>query len=80
MSSELLIGLFLFVLAAVSAVGYVFVLRPARNEGGAVTIVPPPVGINQPALPGAQGAFANIFRLLGEAVPGGVEPSRGGTA
>jgi tight adherence protein C len=24
-------------------------------------------------LPGAQGAFANIFRLLGEAVPGGVD-------
>ncbi|MGA3203328.1 MAG: type II secretion system F family protein [Bryobacteraceae bacterium] len=72
MSSELLIGLFLFVLAAVSAVGYVFVLRPSRNEGGAVTI-PAPVGINQPALPGAQGAFANLFRLLGEAVPGGAE-------
>ena len=75
MSTELLIGLFFFVLAAVSAVGYVFVLRPARNEAGPATV---PAGvpldrltINQQELPGAQGAVADVFRLIGEAVPGG---------
>jgi len=72
MNGELLIGLFLFVLAAVSAAGYVFVLRPSRNEGGTI---PAPIGldhltINQPEMPGAQGAVADLFRLIGEAMPG----------
>ena len=41
MSADLLIGLFFFVLAAVSAVGYVFVLRPSRNDAGTATIPAP---------------------------------------
>jgi tight adherence protein C len=74
MNAELLIGLFLFVLAAVSAVGYVFVLRPTRNEVGTAPI-PAPAGLDrrtldQPEMAGAQGAVADLFRLIGEAMPG----------
>jgi tight adherence protein C len=72
MSPQMLIGLFLFVLAAVSAVGYVFVLRPSRTDAGTVTI-PTPITLDQRELPGAQAAVADIFRLLGEAMPGGQE-------
>ncbi len=76
MTADLLIGLFLFVLAAVSAVGYVFVLRPARtdagNEGGA-GLIPTPIALDEPELPGAQGAVAALLRLIGEAMPGGEE-------
>jgi tight adherence protein C len=68
MNAQLLIGLFLFVLAAVSAVGYVFVLRPSRSSEGTAVI---PAPIAQRELPGPQGAIADIFRLIGEAVPGG---------
>lgn len=74
MNADLLIGLFLFVLAAVSAVGYVFVLRPSRSdatsEGGAA-FIPTPIALDQPELVGAQGAVAHLFRLIGEAMPGG---------
>lgn len=69
MNAQLLIGLFLFVLAAVTAAGYVFVLRPSRSDAGTAAI-PAPIARDQPELPGAQGAVAGIFRLLGEAVPG----------
>ncbi|HVP00782.1 MAG TPA: type II secretion system F family protein [Bryobacteraceae bacterium] len=72
MSAQLLIGLFLFVLAAVTAAGYVFVLKPSRSEAGGAAI-PSPIARDQPELPGAQGAVADIFRLIGEAVPGGME-------
>ena len=72
MSAQLLIGLFFFILAAVSAVGYVFVLGPSRNEAG-TAVIPAPIGRNQPDMPGAQGALVDIFRMIGEAVPGGDE-------
>jgi len=72
MSAQLLIGLFLFVLAAVSAAGYVLVLRPSRSDAGGAAI-PAPIGRDQPELPGAQGALAGILRLIGDAVPGGEE-------
>jgi tight adherence protein C len=72
MTAQLLIGLFLFVLAAVSAVGYVFVLRPSRNTAGTV-LIPAPIALDQRDLPGAQAAVADIFRLIGEAMPGGPE-------
>ncbi len=72
MSAPLLIGLFLFVLAAVSAVGYVFVLRPSRNSGDTI-LIPTPIALEQRDLPGAQAAVADIFRLIGEAMPGGAE-------
>jgi tight adherence protein C len=70
MTLTLLIGLFLFVLAAVSAVGYVFVLRPSRTEGADVQI-PAPIALVQRGLPSAQAAVAGVFQMLGEAIPGG---------
>jgi tight adherence protein C len=72
MSAELLIGLFLFVLAAVSAVGNVFILRPSRNDAGTVQ-VPLPSALEQRDMPGAQAAVTDVFRLIGEAMPGGGE-------
>lgn len=72
MSAQLLIGLFLFVLAAVSAAGYVFVLRPSRNETGTVTI-PAPLGLDREEHQGAQAAVADVFRMIGEAFPGALE-------
>ena len=72
MSATLLIGLFLFVMAAVSAVGYVFVLKPSRNDAGAIQI-PTPRALDQRELPGPQAAVADIFRLIGEAMPGSQE-------
>jgi tight adherence protein C len=74
MSPALLIGLFFFVLTAVSAVGYVFVLRPSREEGGPV-FIPTPIALEQPEMQGAQAAVADLFRLIGEAMPGGPEQS-----
>ena len=69
MSAGLLIGLFLFVLAAVTGAGYVFVLRPSRTEGPDVEI-PAPITLGQRELPAAQAAAVDIFRQLGEAIPG----------
>jgi tight adherence protein C len=69
MSAGLLIGLFLFVLAAVTGAGYVFVLRPSRTEGPEVEI-PGPITLGQRELPAAQAAAVDIFRQLGEAIPG----------
>ncbi len=71
MSAALLIGMFLFVLGAVTAVGYVFVLRPLRDAG--TVVVRTPIGLDQPDLPGVQAAVADMFRLIGEAMPGGQE-------
>lgn len=65
---QLLIGLFLFILAAVSAAGYVFVLRPARPDGGAAEILAP-LGLDQKEMPMGQAAVVNMFRLLGQAIP-----------
>jgi tight adherence protein C len=72
MSAGLLIGLFFFVLTAVSAVGYVFVLRPSRDDGGSV-FIPSPIALEQRELAGAQAAVADLFRIIGEAMPGGPE-------
>jgi tight adherence protein C len=72
MSTQLLIGLFLFVLAAVTAAGYVLVLRPSRS-GAAGAPMRAPIGRDQPNLPGAQGAVAGILHLIGDAIPGGEE-------
>jgi len=70
MSIGLIAGLFLFVVAAVTAAGYVFVLRPSRTEGGEVQI-PASIALGQPELPAAQAAVADLFRHVGEAIPGG---------
>src|SRR5258708_19033869 len=68
MTRGLLGGMFLFVRAAVSAAGYVFVLRPSRNEAPEVEI-PAGISLEQQDLPAAQAAFVGAFRLLGEALP-----------
>lgn len=65
----LLVTFFLFMLAAVSAAGYVFVFRPQRAEAAAE--IPAPVTLGQPDLPTAQAAVLDMFRLIGEAIPGG---------
>ncbi len=64
----LLIGLFLFIVAAVTAAGYVFVLRPSSTDAD----LPLPSGLTlgQADLPRAQAAVFDAFRLLGEALPG----------
>src|SRR5580704_4523340 len=64
-----LAGPFLFIVAAITAVGYVFVLRPSQTD---VVDSAMPAGIALgPAEAGARGAFFDAFRLIGEAMPGG---------
>jgi tight adherence protein C len=65
--AQVLIGLFFFVLAAVSAAGYIFVLRPSRAEGGVADL--PGIPPEGRARPSAQAAVADVFRLIGEAMP-----------
>jgi tight adherence protein C len=66
--SMLLISFFLFTLAAVSAAGYVFVMRPARAQADEQA-APAPVTLGQLDLPIAQAAVLDMFRLIGEAMP-----------
>ena len=65
MTPGLLAAMFLFVLGAVTAAGYVFVLRPSRNEGQ----LPAGLSLTGPHLPGAQAAVADALRMIGEALP-----------
>jgi len=65
--ATLLFVFFVFILGAVSAAGYVFVLRPSRAEG---TEIPAEIA-RERDLPTAQAAFVDAFRLIGEAVPRG---------
>jgi tight adherence protein C len=68
--AHLLIGFFVFTLSAVAAGGYVFVLRPSRVEGGVLDL-PASMGLaQQPDMPTAQAAVVDMFRLIGEAMPG----------
>jgi tight adherence protein C len=62
---QLMIAFFFFILAAVGAAGYIFVLKPSRPDGGALEI---PMALDQRA--GAQAAMFDVFRLIGEAMPG----------
>jgi tight adherence protein C len=64
---ELLVSFFLFVLAAVGAAGYAFVLRPARAGERAPQI---PSTLESGTLPAAQATVVDVFRLMGEALPG----------
>jgi tight adherence protein C len=68
MTFGLLAGMFLFVLAAVSVAGYLFVLRPSKAETAEAQI-PQSISINQRDLPAAQAAFADTFQVLGESLP-----------
>lgn len=67
--AHLLIAFFLFTLGAVGACGYVFVLRPSRLEGSDADI-PAPRAYDQPEMPLAQAAIVDMFRMIGEAIPG----------
>ena len=67
---ELLVYFFLFVTGAVGIAGYVFVLRPARMAETAPHI-PAQIDIDERDLPAAQAAVVGVFRLIGEAAPGG---------
>jgi tight adherence protein C len=64
----LLIVFFLFTLAAVSAAGYAFVLKPSRAEDEAGN-APLPLALDHPDLPTAQAAAMDLFRMMGEALP-----------
>lgn len=68
MTAGLLAGLFLFVLAAVSAAGYVFVVKPSQAEAGEAEM-PAAISREQRDLPAAQAAFVDAFRRVGEALP-----------
>lgn len=65
----LLIAFFLFTLAAVTAAGYVLVLRPARGSAAQAEI-PAPLTLGTRELPTPQAAVLDLFRLIGEAMPG----------
>jgi tight adherence protein C len=64
----LLVTFFVFVIAAVTAAGYVFVLRPSRTEGESIQI-PQALDPNRRDLPTAQATVLDMFRLIGEALP-----------
>jgi len=68
MTFGLLAGLFLSILAAVSAAGYVFVLRPSKSESGNLEISEG-LSLNQQDLPAAQAAIVDGFRALGDSLP-----------
>ena len=68
MSFGLLAGLFLFILAAVSAAGYAFVLRPSKSESASIYF-PQGLSLNQQDLPAAQAAIVDAFRALGDSLP-----------
>ncbi len=63
----ILILFFLFTMSATGVCGYVFVLRPARNG---TAEIPAQIARDPHDLPAAQAAFADIFRAIGQAVPG----------
>src|SRR5580704_1681966 len=66
----LLAAFFVFVVGAVTAAGYIFVLRPSRTEGESVQI-PQALDLNLRDVPTAQATVLEMFRLIGEALPGG---------
>ena len=70
---SLLLAFFLFVLGAVTAAGYIFVLRPARVAETAPRL-PADLTLDERDLPAAQAAVARAFRMLGEALPGRKQP------
>ena len=67
MTAGLLIGMFLFVLAAVTTAGYVLVLRPARTESAQP--LPASLSFDQGDLSATQAALVDLLRMVGELVP-----------
>jgi tight adherence protein C len=77
MTIGVLAGLFFFVLCAVTAAGYLLVLRPARIESTQPAL-PASLAYDQGDLSTTQAALVDLLRLLGEMVPvrGGQEEVR----
>jgi tight adherence protein C len=69
MTAMMLVSYFLFVLCAVGAVGWVFVVRPARATAEQPHI-PSPLTLGEDHLPSAQAAVVNVLRMMGEVAPG----------
>ena len=71
MSAEIwtVIGFFAFVLASITAAGYVFVLRPALAAERRGSDIPAEVSPFGRRFPEARDLLAGIFRLVGEAIP-----------
>src|SRR5450631_1953837 len=65
----LLVAFFVFVVGAVTAAGYVLVLRPSRKDRDAIEI-PQALDLNLRDLSTAQATVLDLFRLVGEALPG----------
>jgi len=59
----ILAGLFLFVMAAVTAAGYVYWKRESGGQDSETSL------LGEPQLPGTQAFFARAFRTVGETVP-----------
>jgi tight adherence protein C len=59
----ILAGLFLFVMAAVTAAGYVYWKRESGGQDSETSV------LGEPQLPGTQAFFARAFRTVGETVP-----------
>lgn len=68
MTAGLLFGLFLLITVAVTAAGYVFVLRPSRVDSANLQL-PDAITTDQRDLHAAQAAVVDVFRLIGEAMP-----------
>lgn len=77
MTIGVLAGLFFFVLSAVTAAGYLLVLRPARLES-AQPALPASLSYDHGERSATQAALVDLLRLLGEMVPvrGGQEEVR----
>jgi tight adherence protein C len=58
-----LAGLFLFVMAAVTAAGYMYWKRESDGQDSETSV------LGEPQLPGTQAFFARAFRTVGETVP-----------
>jgi tight adherence protein C len=67
MTFWLLAGFFAFVLTAVAAAGWVFVLRPSRAAESGAPVMP---SWNEPDLPAAQAFIVQAFQRMGEIIPG----------
>jgi tight adherence protein C len=65
--SALPVLFFLFTMGVTVVCGYVFVLRPSRTVAAEI---PAQIARDGHDLPAAQAAVADIFRLIGEAMPG----------
>ena len=68
--AELLTGFFFFMLAAVSAAGYVFRIAAVARSRRRTAEIPAAIALEQPDMPSAQAAVFDMFRLIGEAMPG----------